>query len=294
MPLKYVIVTPARDEERHIQSLISSVVQQSVKPMAWVIVDDGSTDRTTEIATRCARDYPWIKLVYHSVTGKRAPGSKIVEAFKYGEKLVPCNYDFIVKLDADVTMGNDYFEKLLGKFINDSTLGIAGGYCGVRFGGRTVLEESPSYHVRGATKMYRRECYTQIGGLDSVMGWDTLDEMKAMMLGWKTTSFKDAVLIHPRPTGTASGVLRYARMWGESMWFMGYDPLYALLSCLKRVSRKPLGIFGLSMILGYLKSILRRDAVIDDKELVRFIKTFQRKRLLGNAPEALSPRHKLH
>lgn len=290
----YVIVTPARDEEENIGAAIACVVAQTIRPSAWVIVDDGSTDRTAAVVGECAKGYPWIKLVSLGATGDRRPGSKIVDAFKHGERFLPADYDFIVKLDADVTMGSDYFERLLARFMEEAGLGIAGGYCGACIGGETVLDETPPYHVRGATKIYRRECYSQIGGLISAMGWDTLDEMKAMMLGWKTRSFRDVVLLHHRLTGSATGLLRYAWMAGKSFWFMGYDPLYLLLSSLKRAFKKPILLFSLTIILGYLTAFLTNDPVIEDKDLIGFIRKFQRNRLTGRGPDQRASQIPVH
>lgn len=280
-----VVITPARDEEQNIGSTIVSVVKQTIKPTLWIIVNDSSADKTAEIVSGYGREYPWIKLIDHPAIGERRPGTRVVEAFRYGEKFLPDVYDFIVKLDADVTMDVDYFQRLLGEFENDPRLGIAGGYCAISINGMTVFDETPAYHVRGATKIYRRQCYQQIGGLLPVMGWDTLDEMKAMMLGWKTKSFKEAVLTHPRPTGSATGLTRYAWMAGKSFWFMGYDPIYLLLSSMKRVFRRPYLLFGMTIILGYLSGLISKAPIIDDKDLVRFIRKFQRNRLKGMYPE---------
>ncbi len=275
----YVVITPARNEEKYIGFTIRSMLNQTIQPSLWIIVDDGSSDATANIVADAASGCDWIKLVRNNPSSGRGPGRNVVFAFNRGISEIDRQYDFLVKFDADLQFEPDYFEKLLQKFTEDPQLGIGGGYCAIRNGKELTIDQPPDYHVRGATKMYRRECFEQIGGLVPAMGWDGLDEMKAMMLGWRTKSFRDLVLVHCRATGSETGLIHYAWMWGKSAYFMGYDPLFFLASCIAKFKKKPYGIFGCTMVAGYLKSFLSRAEVLADEELVRFIRQFQRNRL---------------
>ena len=278
---RYIIITPAKNEEKHINLTIQSVISQTIRPIQWIIVDDNSNDRTAEYAEEACRKYDWIIVVRMISKEKRAPGAKVIHAFNEGLKHIVHSYDYIVKLDADLQFSKDYFEKLLIEFDNNEKLGIAGGFCAEKKGVELVIERTPNYHVRGATKMYRVECFKDIGGIMPVMGWDGIDEIKAQMKGWKTWSFENLIILHLRPTGKESGGHRYAYLWGQSSYFMGYDPLFFILRALKNYKSHPYIIFSFIMIFGYLQSYVSRKPKIEDKDFIKFIRKFQRKRLLG-------------
>jgi hypothetical protein len=198
-----------------------------------------------------------------------------------GYESIKDDYDFIIKLDADVSFSSEYFEKIFDEFERDPTLGIAGGYCQYKDGENLKIEWTPEYHVRGATKVYRKKCFREIGGLIPVMGWDGLDVMKAQMLGWKTRSLKNIFISHLRPTGKATGSIRFAWLWGKSSYFMGYDPLFFIIRCLKNMNRHPYLIFSGTMFLGFLHSVVTCESQLKEKELIKFIRNFQRTRLLS-------------
>src|SRR5271170_5513575 len=197
MTFKYVIITPVRDEEAYIRHTIESVVAQTIQPAEWVIVDDGSTDGTGSTIDQYSKQFSWIQTVHRENRGFRQAGGGVVEAFYDGHHMLRCNdWDFIVKLDGDLSFESDYFQQCLEAFRKEQTLGIAGGNIYHNIGGKLVIEKNPRFHVRGATKIYRRACWEAIGGLWPAAGWDTIDEVKANRLGWKTCSFADLHLLH--------------------------------------------------------------------------------------------------
>jgi glycosyltransferase involved in cell wall biosynthesis len=155
---KYVIITPARDEEEFIEKTILAVAGQTIRPVQWIIVDDGSSDRTGEIIDYFARKYLWITARHRSNRGHREAGGGVIHTFYDGYALIkPTEWEFLVKLDADLTFSSDYFERCFTEFIKDQSLGIGGGGIYHEVEGRLKLEEVPRFHVRGATKIYRRE-----------------------------------------------------------------------------------------------------------------------------------------
>jgi poly-beta-1,6-N-acetyl-D-glucosamine synthase len=280
MQNKYVVITPAKNESKFIAQTINSMIKQSIKPQQWIIIDDGSSDNTLEIIEEVASKYNWIEVIKNESNEKRAPGAAVVNAFNYGLIKIINDYDFIVKLDADLEFDKDYFEKLLKQFEINEKLGIAGGYCVNLFKGNKIkIDNTPEYHVRGATKMYRKNCFRDIGGLMKRFGWDGIDEMKAMMLGWETKSFRDIIVFHLRPTGKETGLLRYAWRRGKLDHYMGYNPIYLILSCIKNFNKKPYLIFGLSLLAGYIYSYLTHSEQINDRKLILYIKKFQRQRI---------------
>jgi glycosyltransferase involved in cell wall biosynthesis len=279
---RYAIVTPARDEGKNIGATIQAVIAQTVRPQQWIIVDDGSSDDTRSIAEQYARQFPWITVLPRADRGCRKNGGGVIEAFNDGyTHVVNLPWDFIVKLDGDLTFPANYFEQCLQEFIDDSSLGIgAGALYNVTPQGHQ-FEPHPWFHVRGATKIYRRECWEQIGGLWPGAGWDTIDEVKANMVGWRTRTFPAIPAYHHRMTGAADGGWRNNVKNGRGNYAAGYHPLYALARCVRQSFVKPYLIGGLGMLYGFIAAYWQRMKRIDDPQLIRYIRRQQMSRLLG-------------
>jgi biofilm PGA synthesis N-glycosyltransferase PgaC len=278
----YLIVTPVRDEERFIESTIESVCQQTIRPTEWVIVDDGSTDGTGEILDRYAAQNAWITVIRRRNRGFRRAGGGVVEAFYDGYNAAQCkDWEFLVKLDADLTFAPDYFEKCFQYFRRDPQLGIGGGEIHHDVSGTLKLEVNPRFHVRGATKIYRKACWEAIGGLWPAPGWDTIDEVKANMLGWRTYAFTDLRLLHHRFTGSAEGLLRDRVKHGIACYVSGYHPVYVLASCTKRLTQKPYIVGAGALLYGFLKAHCSRPPRVEDRSYIAYIRGQQLRRLIG-------------
>ena len=280
--IKYVVVTPVRDEEKFLDAAIRSVAAQTVRPTEWVIVDDGSTDGTASILDRFAEEFPWIRAVHRANRGYRKAGGGVMEAFFDGFDRLECqDWDFIVKLDGDLIPETDYFARCFERFSQQPRLGIGGGTIYYDVDGDVLVEGSPRFHVRGATKIYRRECWDGIGGLWKAPGWDTIDEMKAQMLGWSTESFPDVKLLHLRKTGTAESPWADAVKSGLARYIAGYHPLFMMASCSKRMFYKPYFTGSLALFVGFLKGYVKHIPQVDDPALIQFVRDQQLRRLLG-------------
>ncbi|MCX8022632.1 MAG: glycosyltransferase family 2 protein [Syntrophorhabdaceae bacterium] len=276
----YVVITPARDEGEYIEKTILSMVGQTIRPKEWVIVDDGSKDHTGKIIDDYGKRYDWIKVVHRKNRGFRQAGTGVVEAFYAGyNALQTKDWDFIVKLDGDLMFDKDYFERSLLYFEKDDRLGIGGGGIYHILDGKEVLEEDHAFHVRGATKIYRRACWDDIGGLHMVPGWDTLDEVKANMLGWKTRGFPELKVIHLRFTGKAEGSWRNAVKNGRASYISGYHPLFMIFKAIKRLSEKPYLIVSVGLLYGYFGGYLKKVPMVNDRELIKYIRKEQLKRI---------------
>lgn len=279
---KYAIITPVRDEEEHLEATIASVSAQTIRPIEWVIVNDGSTDRTGEIIDRHAVESPWIRAVHRPNRGFRKAGGGVIEAFYDGYNALTCDdWEFIVKLDGDLSFSPDYFQRCFDHFYEQPRQGIGGGEIYHELGGKLKLESNPRFHVRGATKIYRRACWEAIGGLWKAPGWDTIDEVKANMLGWNTGSFEDLHLVHHRLTGAADGLLRDRVKYGTVCFACGYHPLFVLARCLYRLLRKPYVIGSFAMLFGYLKGFWGHMPRVNDQQLIRYVREQQLRRLFG-------------
>lgn len=277
---KYVVISPVRDEGLLIGRTIESILRQSVPPSQWIIVNDGSRDNTGAVIDEYARKYSWITAVHRRDRGFREPGTGVIDAFYSGYPLVRVpDWKFIVKLDGDLVLAPDYFENCLAEFRENPALGIGGGTVGHMLNGAMYIERTPAFHVRGATKIYRRECWEAIGGLIKAPGWDTVDELKANMLGWKTQSFPHLPVLQARPTGATNGIWRNSVKNGRANYITGYHPLFMLLKCVGRARHKPYVISGIGMLYGYLHAYFTNVQRVADEALVRYTRTQQVRKL---------------
>jgi len=281
---RYIVITPARNEAENIPHTIASMASQIRRPFIWVIVDDGSTDQTAAIIDAAAREYPWIIALHRPDRGFRRQGAGVVETFYDGyDRIRSETWDFLVKFDADLSFGADFFERCLAEFGRNPKLGIGGGLICQERNGQFECESpgDPAFHVRGATKIYRRACWEAIGGLLPAPGWDTVDELKANMLGWETCSFRDIPLRHHRHTGSADGTWKNYVKFGLANYIAGYHPLFMALKCAKRMVEPPYLVGGMGLTWGFIKGCLTGVPRVNDGEFIRYIHRQQMNRLLG-------------
>jgi biofilm PGA synthesis N-glycosyltransferase PgaC len=282
MDTKYVVITPVRDEEEFLPSSIKSMVNQTILPQQWVIVNDGSKDRTREIIDEAARNNPWIRAVHREDRGYRKWGAGIIEAFYAGFNAVSCHdWEFMSKLDGDLTYEPRYFEGAFRKFRENTKIGIGGGTLYHFKDGQKVVESGPKFHVRGGAKIFRRACWDAIGGLWVGPGSDTVDEVKANMLGWTTMSFPDLEMLHHRPTGASWG--RWGGMVkdGKIDYVYGSHPVFLVAKCGVRLVKKPYVIGSVALFYGYVEAYLKKIPRVNDPELIRYLRRQQLARLVG-------------
>jgi biofilm PGA synthesis N-glycosyltransferase PgaC len=279
---RYAIITPVRDEEKYIEATLECILRQTILPVEWVVVDDGSTDRTGVLLDRYAAQHAWIRVIHRANRGFRKSGGGVVEAFYEGYHSLQSNdWEFIVKLDGDLTFAPEYFEKCFEHFIKEPKLGIGGGEIHHDISGQLKLEANPRFHVRGATKIYRKSCWEAIEGLWPAAGWDTIDEVKANMLGWKTYSFPELQLLHHRFTGTEEGLLRDRVKHGVASYVSGYHPLYVAASCLYRIPQRPYVIGSAAIMYGFLKAHFTRPPRLEERSYLAYVRGQQLRRLCG-------------
>jgi poly-beta-1,6-N-acetyl-D-glucosamine synthase len=278
----YVIISPVRNEEEHLPKTIDAIVGQTLRPWKWVMVNDGSTDNTRQLMEAAAKQHSWIRTVHRPDRGFRKSGGGVIEAFYDGYSLVADEpWEFIVKLDGDLSFDASYFANCFKHFEADPKLGIGGGLICKATGGELVpeAEGDPSFHVRGATKIYRRDCWKRIGGLIQAPGWDTVDEIKANMFGWRTGTFNEVKLQHHRHAGGADGAWKDWVKNGRANYITGYHPLFMLIKCGKRAVSEASPKVGAALGWGFLSGYLKRVPRIES-EVIRYVRREQIKRLL--------------
>jgi glycosyltransferase involved in cell wall biosynthesis len=287
--LTYALVTPARNEAAALPRLAAALDGQTVEPLAWVVVDNGSDDATLEVARALAAARPWMRVLEEP--GEQVPtrGGPVARAFMAGIAAVEGEPDVIVKVDADISFEPGYFEQLLAAFAADESLGIAGGTCWEEEGGEWVERHVTGDRVRGASRAYRRACLEQVLPLEQRAGWDGIDELKAAARGWQTRSIRSLRFYHHRTT-SARDASRRRRLieTGRSNWYAGYRPSYLVLRALFKARREPVAVV---MIWGYLSAALRREPRCADVEARAYIRRQQSMRRLPlRAREALGRR----
>jgi glycosyltransferase involved in cell wall biosynthesis len=276
-------VTPARNEEVYIQRTIEAVVCQTVLPQKWVIVSDGSVDRTDEIVRTYAKKYAFIQLLRAEENGQRDFRSK-VRAFQTGyDELEGTSYEFVGNLDADVTFDPDYYDQVLQKFRANPNLGVAGGIISELVGNTFVNEnKSANYSVAGAVQLFRRDCYEAFGGYVPISrgGIDAAAEIMARMHGWEVQTFPEIQVRHHRRVSTGGATILHTRFRrGISNYILGYHPLFQLASSLSRFAEKPFLIGSTCTLFGYGWSCLRKYKRAMPDEVVRFLRGEQMARI---------------
>jgi glycosyltransferase involved in cell wall biosynthesis len=284
-PRSYALVTPARDERENLSRLAESLLAQTVTPDAWIIVDDGSVDGSKELATALAAEHGWIGVV--SSTGATVRAGELAEGRGAGRDVIAFNAgiaalagpsDIVLKLDADVSVAPDYFERLLAAFAADPDLGIAGGICLELVDGKWTPQRVTGDHVRGAVRAYRWECFVAVTPLVERLGWDGIDEIKARTLGWRTRSLPELEFFHHRRLGSRDGRRRAWAGQGEAAHYMGYRPTYLMLRTLIHMRRD---VAASAMALAYTRSALERRPRHADEVVVQRLRKEQRDILLG-------------
>lgn len=283
--MKYVVISPVRNEAQYINLTLQSMVNQTVKPSEWVIVNDASTDETADIVASYAQDHNWLKLITKERRVKAADrqrGRGVIDTFYFGrDKLTVQDYSFIIKLDGDVAFEPNYFEFLLDKFAENSRLGIAGGGLYEQKNGEDWTLVSAPDHVGGPAKMYRRSCIESIGGIVPALGWDGFDEWQALALGWDVRSFDQLKIFHHRIMGNATGSLKSKIEQGYGAHCMGYHPLYTVVRGLGHISTPPYLLGGLAMIVAHFVAWSQGQPQLPAPSIKRFIQQTQLKQLAG-------------
>lgn len=279
----YIIITPVRNEEKYVEKTLRAVTAQTVTPLQWIVVDDGSTDRTGKIIDQWAGRYDWITPLHLPDRGYTAVGRGIIDAFYagYGRIARPDSWRFLVKLDGDVSLDADYFARLLARFRDDSKLGIAGGTCFCLSEGMLHEEKTPSFHPIAAARMYRRDCFEEIGGLAFSNAWDTIDLLRARTRGWRTRRFEDLRVFHYRIMSSRQGLWRGKLRTGRNLYLTGYSVPFLLARSLYRLFRKPYIVESAGVICGYFMAMLRGEPLAVTSEELEFLRREQRQRLLG-------------
>jgi len=277
---RYLIVTPCRDEEDHLEVMIGTIAAQSVLPTLWIIVDDGSTDRTPEILSRAAEKYNFIRVYRREDRGGRSVGPGVVEAFYDGlEQASLDDYDYVTKLDADLELPSRYFETCMEQMEREPLQGNFSGKLYVRVeGGREVNERTGDENAIGPAKFYRVACFKAIGGFVRQVSWDGIDGHLCRMNGWIAESRDEPELriIHRRLMGSSQENVWIGRLrWGRGKYFMGSAWYYVWAVSFYRMFERPFIVGGLGILLGYYRALHAGMDQYDNPDFRRYLRRYE-------------------
>lgn len=278
----YTLMTPARNEEAFIEKTLQAVVAQTALPQRWIIVNDGSTDRTAEIVSQYAAAHPFIHLVTTSGDEQRNFGSKSKALHYAYSQLEGVDFNYIGNLDADISFDPHYYENILHKMAQNPNLGLAGGVRHDLINGKFKRIPCASNSVGGPIQLFRRDCYEEIGGYMVLPhgGIDAVAEMTARMCGWDVRSFPEYPVYHYRSTGRAKhslwSVLFHA---GIRDYTIGYNLLFECIRAVKRFRNRPYIIGPFIFLSGYLWAMLNRFERPISPKLISFLQQEQLGRL---------------
>jgi len=277
--LKFYIVIPAHNEANFIGSTLQSLINQSLRPTKIVVVNDNSTDNTVSIVTNLSKKYPWIALVSNTSSEAHLPGGKIINAFYKGHETLDTEYDVICKYDADVIFPENYLEKLAHHYQKNPKLGLVAGHCYIKKNETWVLENLTSKdHIRGGLKAYRKDCFSEIGGLKKSMGWDTIDELLALYYGWEFETDASLHVKHLKPTG-ANYNKSAKHLQGTALYKMRYSFALAFLSALKLAYKKRRVVLFWDYITGYIKASNQNESFLVTEDQGAFVRAYRWKNI---------------
>jgi poly-beta-1,6-N-acetyl-D-glucosamine synthase len=310
MTQRLLVISPVRNEAAHLELVADAMARQTRPPDLWVLVDDGSTDGTAEILAEMAERIGFVQVIrapQQPSTGAvkdRLAMAAAPRTFNLGLNSVDWrSFTHVAKLDGDIELPGDYFERLLAEFVRDPQLGVAGGIwaepdphgAGAGAGASDSAGDGEDWkaqpiplehHVMGSLKCYSLACFEAIGGMQERLGWDTIDVTYARMRGFRTRSFPQLVARHHRPWGSADGALRGRARHGQCAYIVHYPLSWVTLRAFKMARLRPRGISGVSFLYGYLRSAVQRVERVEDREF----RGFMRRELRARARRELTGR----
>jgi len=300
---QYIVVTPCKNEENNLPNLVQSMTAQTIKPALWVIVDDGSTDRTGEIIAEVEEKYGWVKGL-HLEKCEEYMGTHLAyvcnKGFEFAREYCDregISYGYIALVDADNILEERYFEKLIGEFEKDEKLGIASGWDAyvdienilgnlrARNPNITVMNHefwqvwnSPFVEIQksredlpmGSARLWRKECFEETGGYLPVPLPDSVSNAIAKLKGWKAKRFRDIKVMERRGL-TKQGLWKGYSEKGESYFFLGQSLFLTVLKALRYTFKKPHYI-GVAYFYGYIKPFVYRKERVKDDEIRHYYK----------------------
>lgn len=276
----YVILTPVRNEADHLPFAIAGVLAQTVRPSAWIVLDDGSTDGSAALLEEARAGHPWIRVVRLADRGRDAVGGGVAEVMNHGLRLIGGeDAEYVAKVDADVELPPGYFERLLELCRDDPAVGICSGHPYAFVGGRRFVERHGDFFPSGTARLYRRPWLEAIGGFIPSVGWDTVDILRMRMRGHRTRVLHDLEYLHRRRMGTRNGWVDGMVRDGRNAYLTGYGTFFFVARALFNARYRPWLLRTACMLWGFAAAAVRRLPRIVTEDEMAFHRMLQRRRL---------------
>ena len=268
----FILITPVKNEEKNLCDVIESVINQTIRPALWLIVDDGSTDNSPEIIQNFMSKHNWIKTI-HLPPKPRDIVFHVSYVYKSGFDFIikycdenKIEYNFIASLDADTVLEPEYFEKILRKFETNEKLGIASGGLYHEVNGEIKLSTRVENFPSGTGRVWSKKCFFDTGGFSLEPSADSISNIKATLRGWDTLRFNEIMMVEKRLTSSAEGLWNGYKHNGYMAYYLNKNPLLILLGTFQYTLRKPHYI-GIAFLWGYIVPFIKRKERIKDKEI---------------------------
>lgn len=280
----YVLITAARNEDAYIEATIEAVRAQTHPPLRWIIVSNGSTDRTNDIIHKHAAECQFIEAHITPADNDRSFGAKAHAINSAYRQLTDLPHDIIGILDADITFNSDYYKNLLPEFDKNPRLGITGGFVLDIINGQTVRRAlSTDWSVRGPVQTFRRACFEEIGGYLPLKygGIDAVAETMARKNGWQVRTTTAIFAKHHRATGTETQSFIKAHFKvGKQNYVNGYRPIFMLMRTAMRMFKTPIITGAAAMLAGYITAWMKGEPFEVPPDFIRYLRQEQKHRLL--------------
>jgi len=278
--MNYYVVIPAHNEEAFLADTLNSILRQSLKPQKVVVVNDNSTDGTESIINEFSTLSPIFAKLNTTSSELHMPGGKVINAFNKGLDVLDESYDFIVKLDADIILPDNYFERIAYVFTGNPKVGVAGGFIYEKDsdGNWKLNHPMNKDHVRGAFKAYSKDCFKAIGGLKTAMGWDTVDELLAQYHDFEIFTDSGLHAKHLRPTGKSYNE-KAKLLQGKAMYTMRYGFWITFIASVKMALKSKNWRSFIDNIEGYYTAKKERELFIVTEKQGKYIRKLRWKNI---------------
>ena len=273
----YILITAAKNEGENLPKLIKSVVEQTIKPLIWVIIDDGSMDNTPQLLKEARDKYEWIQSIRLEEGTERDLGfhlsSVVKRAFEFAVGYCTRNgldYEYMGNVDGDIIIEKMFFEKIITEFEKDDKLGIAGSGTQYIIDGKITQPEGGEDEPSGGDMLIRRECFEDCGGIQITWGWDGTLKAKAKIRGWKVKRFEYVKALETRYVGSVEGYWERFKHKGEAGYYFNLNPIHVILKSITMILHSSPRYIGIAFLMGYLSAFIRRKDKIEDEEIRRF------------------------
>lgn len=272
---KYILITPAKNEESSILECIQAITRQTIIPALWLIVDDGSTDNTPKIIRDSVNKHEWIENIVLEKSDRDLGihySFVCISGFEYITKYCQehgVKYDYLGLVDADMILDKNFFEYLLSKFKEDPNLGIASGSTWYIDDDQIEYAKQREDLPSGAARLWRKKCFEETGGYQLTHAADSVSNIKAILRGWNVRRFKEIKAVQTRKTSSAEGLWNGWKDIGKRAYYVGVGPIFALLKSIRYSFENPYYI-GLAYFTGYIYSWVYQKDQINDEEIKHY------------------------